>query len=312
MNIRPDRDQFYKIITIALCTAVLFLFALVLILFNKIGKNEKLLGSLEVSLANDSLTIDDANKAGMDADLYGRNLSVDDAEAELLIDNNENRSIAIEKEQPTDDKRVVYLTFDDGPSSNTARILEILKEYDVKATFFINGKQSEELRLLITQMYAEGHSVGMHSYSHKYSEVYSSPENFSEDFKLIEHLIFAQTGEHPKLYRFPGGSSNSVSKGRIGEFIDVLKKNNVEYVDWNISSKDATGTTALNSSVIADNVVNDFLNTDYQTNVVLMHDTDLRDTTVEALPDIIKRLRSEGAVLSNITDDTPKVHHVEK
>lgn len=307
-----DNDNFYRIIIGILSGSVAVLFVLVIILFVRLRMDERLISGMEISLANPALTLDKAeDNSSIRANSFGNDVDVSIDEAELLIDNNENKSIATAETEADseDDKRYVYLTFDDGPSSNTEQILKILKEYDVKATFFVNGKQNEDLRKLITQISEQGHSVGMHSYSHKYSEVYASKEAFSEDLEKIEHLIYAQTGKHPTLYRFPGGSSNTVSRGRIDEFIDVLSEDGIEYVDWNISSSDATGTTSLDAKIIAQNVLDSFRNTDYHTNVVLMHDTDLRDSTVEALPEIIKGLRNMGAVLVPISDETPVIHH---
>ena len=312
-----DKDKLYKILIGIFGGSILLLFILVIVLFIRIRIDEKLINSMEISLANPKLTLDnDLTSAVNNQQGFGKDVNLTGTEAELLIDNNENLSIITEdaknESQKDDGKRYVYLTFDDGPSSNTKQILKILNEYDVKATFFVNGKQNEELRNLITEISNEGHSIGMHSYSHKYSEVYSSVDAFSEDLEAIEHLIYAQTGVHPTIYRFPGGSSNSVSRGVIGNYIDILSDKNIEYVDWNISSADATGTTSLDPDIIVGNVLDSYKKSDYHTNVVLMHDTDLRDSTVEALPDIIKGLRNMGAVLVPITDNTPAIHHVEK
>lgn len=308
-----DNNRLYKIVALALGISVAVLFLLVIILFVKMDNNSRLLSRIETSFLNSNLYIKtEGDAVPSNVNSFGQDVDLSLNEAQMIIDGNENLSYAIDEEKDLESGRVVYLTFDDGPSSNTAQILKILKEYNVKATFFVNGKQSEELRNLITQIYEDGHTVGMHSYSHKYDEVYASKEKFLEDMNQIEHLIYAQTGVHPTLYRFPGGSSNSVSRGKIGEYIKALEDEHIRYVDWNISSGDATGRTALSAKTITENVLDGYRNSEYHTNVVLLHDTDLRDTTVEALPDIIKELRNEGATLSEITDNTKDVHHVEK
>ena len=108
------------------------------------------------------------------------------------------------------DKRI-YLTFDDGPSRNTDKILDILKEYDVKATFFVVGKTDEESVRAYQRIVAEGHTLAMHSYSHKYSEIYASKESFEQDLRQLQEYLYQITGVWPRFYRFPGGSSNTVS-----------------------------------------------------------------------------------------------------
>ena len=105
----------------------------------------------------------------------------------------------------------VYLTFDDGPSIYTDEILDILDAYDVKATFFVVGKDTDRAREAMREIVARGHTLGMHSYSHKYSQVYASLEAFEEDFVKIREYIYEVTGEESHVYRFPGGSSNTVS-----------------------------------------------------------------------------------------------------
>lgn len=305
-----------KKIIAALIIMLLFIcFALVVMLYGRLEEMQKKLDQVIAVQNMSDLYISNAAsvKEVLDSG-YAADVSLSDAEATLVIDSRENESLATmeDEEEPEEGgEHNVYLTFDDGPSSNTPVILKTLQEYGVKATFFVNGKQNENLRDMITRIHDEGHTVAMHSYSHKYSSVYASTEAFSEDLEQIEHLLYAQTGVHPTLYRFPGGSSNSVSRGRMGQFIKVLQDENIEYVDWNISSGDATGTTSVSKEVIAKNVLDGYDQHLYRTSVVLMHDTDLRDSTAEALPDIIKGLRDRGAVLLPITDKTPAVHHVE-
>lgn len=134
------------------------------------------------------------------------------------------------------DTHKVYLTFDDGPSSNTAEILDILKQYGVKATFFVIGKENEESKELYRRMVEEGHTLAMHSYSHKYGMLYESVEAFAEDFSNIQNYLFEVTGQECLFYRFPGGSSNQVSKTDMKELIAYLNGQGITYFDWNVSS----------------------------------------------------------------------------
>ena len=122
------------------------------------------------------------------------------------------------------DERKVYLTFDDGPSDNTAAILDTLSAYNVKATFFVVGKTDDQSKAMYQRIVNEGHTLGMHSYSHKYSVIYDSLDAFETDFNQIQSYLYEVTGRECKLYRFPGGSSNQVSNTDMTEFIECLNE----------------------------------------------------------------------------------------
>ena len=127
----------------------------------------------------------------------------------------------------------VYLTFDDGPSKNTEKILDILDKYQVKATFFLTGREDKESLRLYREIVKRGHTVGMHSYSHQYDAIYESAKTFEEDLDKIQGLIYDATGIKCRLYRFPGGSSNQVSNTDMKELIRILNERNITYFDWN-------------------------------------------------------------------------------
>lgn len=202
----------------------------------------------------------------------------------------------------------VYLTFDDGPSSSTGQILDILKEYDVKATFFVLGKDSEADQELLKRIVEEGHSLGMHSYSHKYDEIYASREAFAEDFRKIQDYLYQVTGVKSQLYRFPGGSSNTIIDMDIHELIDYLEEQDTVYYDWNVSSGDAAK-VLLTPERIVQNCLEGL--SQRETSVVLLHDAAGRPTTVEALPALLEAIQGmEDTVLLPITDQTQWVQHV--
>ncbi|MCR4616929.1 MAG: polysaccharide deacetylase [Lachnospiraceae bacterium] len=203
----------------------------------------------------------------------------------------------------------VYLTFDDGPSAYTDDILDILDKYGVKATFFVVGKDSESDIELYKRIVNEGHTLGMHSYSHVYSKIYQSEDSFTEDLDNITTLLTDATGETPLFYRFPGGSSNSVSKLDMHRFINILNDRGITYFDWNVSSGDASG-ELLSAYSILINSTRGIESRDVS--VVLMHDSLDKPTTVEALPDIIEKILSiEGTEILPITSETEPVRHVE-
>lgn len=216
----------------------------------------------------------------------------------------------LDEDEQTDQawEKMIYLTFDDGPSSNTNRILDILKEYDVKATFFVVGRTDEESVKAYQRIAAEGHTLAMHSYSHKYAEVYASEESFIQDLDKLQEYLYQVTGVWPRFYRFPGGSSNAVSKVDIQKLIRYLEENNITYFDWNIASGDAVS-DILPAETITRNCVRGIEG--LQESMILMHDASEKNTTVEALPQIIEQIRDSGdAVFLPITDETIPIQHV--
>ncbi len=207
------------------------------------------------------------------------------------------------------DTHKVYLTFDDGPSSRTDDILDILAEYGVKATFFVVGRESEEDYRLYNRIVDEGHTLGMHSYSHRYSKIYSGEEAFTEDLDKLTDLIEDTTGVTPKFYRFPGGSSNTVSSIDIHRFIDILDERGISYFDWNVSVGDATGLP-----ITADAIVSNALSgvEERESTVILMHDGQYKKATVDALPRIIEALQSMDDVeILPITSETELIRHIQ-
>lgn len=211
-------------------------------------------------------------------------------------------------EEDRDDQKQIFLTFDDGPSSNTDKILDILKAYDVKATFFVVGKRDEQSVKAYQRIVAEGHTLAMHSYSHRYDEIYESKESFIEDLGMLQEYLYQVTGVWPRVYRFPGGSSNTVSSVDMQELIDYLDESGITYFDWNIESGDAVG-GKISAESIVENCVSriDGINR----GMILMHDAADKNTTVEALPEIIKQLQDRGdTVILPVTDETKPIHHV--
>ena len=203
----------------------------------------------------------------------------------------------------------VYLTFDDGPSIYTNDILDILDSYNVKATFFVVGKERTGAEEALQRIVAEGHTLGMHSYSHKYKELYESMDSFTEDFEQIRDYIYQATGVESVCYRFPGGSSNTVSEIDMHDFIDYLDSQGVEYYDWNVSSGDG-GSMKLSTDTLLENCTKDIDTRD--TSIILLHDSAEKPTTVEALPDIIENILARpDTVILPITENTRPIHHIE-
>lgn len=198
----------------------------------------------------------------------------------------------------------IYLTFDDGPQSGTTDvILDILKEEGIEATFFITNKGPDEL---IKRMYDEGHTIALHTASHNYAQVYSSVDNYFGDLNTVNERVKRITGEYSHIIRFPGGSSNTVSRrysvGIMSTLTNEVINRGYRYYDWNISSGDAEGGRP-SPEKIKNNVVNS-LRKD-RVNMVLMHD--IKTYTRDALRDIIRYGKNNGYTFEKITMNTQMV-----
>jgi len=204
---------------------------------------------------------------------------------------------------------IIYLTFDDGPSSSiTPKVLDILKEEGIKATFFVINK-SDSLNYLIKRAYDEGHTIALHSSTHNYAKIYSSVDAYFNDLYTISNKVKNITGIDSKIIRFPGGSSNTVSRnyyrGIMSILVNEVANRGYIYFDWNIGSGDAGG--ASNKTQVYNNVVKGLSHS--KTNVVLMHDFENNYKTLNALRDIIHYGKNNGYSFSNITTSTPQVKH---
>lgn len=194
----------------------------------------------------------------------------------------------------------IYLTFDDGPSSlTTGAILDVLKEEGVKATFFITNNGPDHL---IKRMYDEGHTIAIHTASHEYSKVYSSRDNYFADLKIVSDRIKRITGQTSKIVRFPGGSSNTISrrycKGIMTQLSGELFNQGYRYYDWNVDSGDAS--TSKTKEAVYNKVTSNLSKS--RVNMVLMHD--IKYQTRDAIRDIIRYGKENGYTFDRIDMDT--------
>lgn len=327
---RRKRVQFLKRM-ILLLTGILLLVPVVLcvVLFIRVNSLENQIGRLAdilYEMEESSKTLQEQSnwEEGKDAnpavsrnitEASGEDMTGSREDSQDMVSREEHQNTA-SQEQPEDaalvkepeNVRKVYLTFDDGPSSRTGEILDILARYDVKATFFVIGKEDEKSQASLQRIVEEGHTLGMHSYSHKYSEVYESVESFAKDLTRLQQYLFDVTGVWSTVYRFPGGSSNTVSKVDMHEFISYLGEQEIAYFDWNVSSGDASK-IRLSAEAILENCTKDLQK--HKNAVILMHDAADRKTTVEALPMILEEiLAMEDTVILPITDATVPIQHI--
>lgn len=213
-------------------------------------------------------------------------------------------------ENTTTGSSPVYLTFDDGPSDRvTPRVLDTLKSYNVRATFFIVN-YGESGKALIRRMIDEGHTVAIHGYSHDYASIYKSDEAFMQNVYRLRDRLRADFGYEATILRFPGGSSNTVSRqysvGIMSRLAQRVQNEGFTYFDWNVSSGDAAGTPASSGRIYS--AVTSALRHG-RSNVVLMHDAGTKSTTADALPDIIQYCLANGYSIQAITPATKPVHH---
>lgn len=188
-------------------------------------------------------------------------------------------------------KKIAYLTFDDGPSKNTFRILDILEEADIKATFFIVGSViDEEGEVCLKRMMNEGHTIGIHTYSHVCSEIYCSVERYLEDFNKVYRQIHEITGERVNIYRFPWGSNNGYSLGIKDALISEMERRGFTCYDWNVDANDSVGRPTEYS--IKKNIRKDIKGQDHP--VILLHDSSVNDLTVRTLPGILGMITDMG------------------
>lgn len=218
---------------------------------------------------------------------------------------------SVVSQNPTvpDGKKVVYLTFDDGPSKNTPKLLDVLDQLGVKATFFVTGNAAniypQNLKLIVNR----GHAVALHTYSHEYSEVYKSEDAYFNDLQKVGDLVYNLTGVRTNIIRFPGGSSNQISKNHCPGIMTSLTKKVIEkgyqYYDWNVDSGDADKRT----------MPVEYLTSHFKTQGLkpyinlLMHDTADKYTTIDALPTIVKYYRDLGYEFDVIDENAYVCHH---
>lgn len=230
-----------------------------------------------------------------------------------VMDSVENEGVSIRsvqvvaKERPQvqmPEEKTVYLTFDDGPGPFTTKLLNVLDRYQVKATFFVKGSENGEL---IQEIADRGHSIGIHSVTHNYEQVYASPEAYFEDLRGMQDIIYQQTGIVTTLMRFPGGSSNTVSRktypGLMGILSEAVQDAGYQYFDWNVDSNDAGG--ARNAQTVAENVIRGI--SENPVSIVLQHD--IHDYSVDAVEQILQWGLENGYTFQPLSANSPGYHH---
>ena len=212
-----------------------------------------------------------------------------------------------EKTAEPADTKIAYLTFDDGPSEHTEEILKVLSERGAVGTFFVINNQYIDKAAAIQK---QGSALAMHTATHDYKTIYSSVDAYFTDLYMIESKIYEVAGVKPKIMRLPGGSSNTISKqyasGVVTQIVERLNTEGYIYFDWNVDSTDASAESVPAATLLEKIKA---ACTDKPVVNILMHDTDQKKTTLEALPLIIDYLRSEGYQFMTLSPTSTVIHH---
>lgn len=308
---RQKRIQLYKKVIIYgfLALTIMPIFSSLFLLY-KVNELEKKLDYVLSEDGGDYLTFHSSREALLDNPNAQSGMFAPDQKQTMANTDVIQKKAESTQEEETSGEEVqakrVYLTFDDGPSIYTGQILDILKANDVKATFFVIGRD-EEYYEYYKRIVDEGHTIGMHSYSHVYQDFYASQDSFADELTRLNDLIYNVTGTKSQIFRFPGGSSNQVSALPIETYIKYLNENDIQYYDWNALSGDAV-TSGLSPEQLVDNIMNDVEKN--QDSIVLMHDLQTTHATVESLQLLIDTLKSEGYEILPIDENTPLIQHV--
>ena len=243
-------------------------------------------------------------KVNENANLYkGRHSPLPEHDIQKLNENilpvfNERGAEIIKNIYKSDEKQV-YLTFDDGPSRDiTGQVLDILKQEQVPATFFVLGARVDLYPEVLQRIYNEGHYIANHGYSHIYSEIYESKDTVFHEYIECENAIKRALNNEDYnsfLFRFPGGSSGGYYKTVKSKARELLTSYGFAFTNWNCLTGDAEGKNTK------EECIQEFINTkaDQSSLIVLMHDSNDKPQTVEALPEIIRILKDEGYVFKN-------------
>lgn len=274
-----------------------------------VNGNEK---SVELKTVNEQVEVLDAASANLNEQqtalkTKSEQLSKQIEELQKDIENLKASGIEIDMEEEAQQAKHAYLTFDDGPSNNTVKILDFLKANNIKATFFVLEKsESDEVYQRIVD---EGHTIALHSTDHDYARIYKTVESSVKDFDDLRDFIKETTGADTNIIRFPGGSNNTVSNryggaGLMDKIRPAVEEKGYIYFDWNVDSMDASK-GVQDKNVIVDAVLNQ---SKYLSDaVILMHDAAAKTTTVDALPEIVEGLKKQGFVFRPLTEESPVV-----
>lgn len=262
--------------------------------------------------ANTSSDKDSSNTATTDKTISdNKDAGNKDVGKQAGTDSSEQKPKEESKHSSEESIKTAYLTFDDGPSENTEKILEILRENNVKATFFVvTGEYNAKNLELLKKIYEEGHSIGIHSHSHEYEEIYDSVESFFKDLDNSIDVIYNMINLRPNIVRLPGGSINAYNIDVYQGIIDELSKRNFKYYDWNVSFDDAKKNASLEE--IVQSAMYGIEQNKEKNIIMLAHDQSKNSAALEALEKVIDVLETYGYSFSGIDDSVEPITFLNK
>ena len=276
-------------------------------IYLKLGESYNELGAIAYDSCNNDISSDIIITNNIDYNNVGKYEVIYKIIDENGLSNEINRIVNVYDEENS--PGYIYLTFDDGPGLYTDEILDILNKYDIKATFFVTKNGEDET---ILREYNEGHTIGLHTYTHQW-KIYSSEEAYYDDLNKIKDRVFKITGYESKFIRFPGGSSNTISraysKNIMSKLTNSVTENGYKYFDWNVSIEDAGACAKLRVKNKEECVINYFKSgiSKKQANYVLMHD--VKEYTKNALEEMILYAKENNYEFLKIDDNTIPHHH---
>lgn len=209
----------------------------------------------------------------------------------MMVSQSEQEALDENQNYKQQQQKTAYLTFDDGPSKVTKEVLQTLKENNIHATFFLIGSQiNDDTKDIVQQLVEDGHTIGIHTYSHEGKAIYKSKKAYLEDFHKAADTIKEFTGLEPRIFRFPWGSVNKYLGSSAKGIIEELESEGYTYFDWNVSAEDSVGKPTADS--ILRNINKDYVK--YKQPIILMHDSSINQLSAKMLPKIIKSIKESG------------------
>ncbi|QLY81055.1 polysaccharide deacetylase [Clostridium intestinale] len=220
----------------------------------------------------------------------------------LLLNSNIVFAEELSKENP---QKIIYLTFDDGPTKLSNDILDILKEENVKATFFVIGEQIKDNKETLIRMNNDGHSIGLHSYTHKRENLYLSKASFLSEMKKTQSEIKDLIGLETNILRFPFGCNN-ISYKINNSMVELLHEENLKIYDWTQDSGDGANYNLEPNKIFKNSI------SEKDSIILLLHCSNKHKNTVKALPYIIKYYKEKGYTFKTIDEQTKEQFHIIK
>lgn len=258
---------------------------------------------------------DDKVEVKQTANVVQTNNADNTSHNESKSDDSKNKPVPQDSSKPVDPtkpyvddgKKAVYLSFDDGPSENTKKIMDIMDRYGVKGSFFVTGN-GQPYNHYIKEAFDHGHTIGLHTFTHRYQEVYSSDQAYFADLKRIDDMVYGLIGQHSYMVRLPGGSSNTISRryspGIMTRITREMQRRGYQYIDWNCDFGDASA-----NRVPAAAIIKQATSCHANKIVMLAHDTAVKTTTVDALPKVIEYYKAQGYTFAPMDKNIFPAHH---